>query len=327
MGKYEVTQEQWSAVMGSNPSEFKGRTRPVEQVSWDDAQAFIKALNAKDGKQYRLPTEAEWEYAARSGTKTTYSFGDEKGLLAQYAWYAGNSGDETHPVGQLSPNAWGLYDMHGNVREWCSDWYNDKYYGSSSSIDPSGHSTGSYRVNRGGNWLAIPRRLRAAVRSYNTPGYANDYLGFRLVLPVQDMKGSQAEQEQQSAAGKVVKQAGAGGGASIGQMAEAREKERKAAEEAKQAAERAAQQQREQAEASKSKYNPGDHVCCKAWTDNAGWCGTVNNVSGDRIQVQIQKVELSGFAFHLNADTCSGNKQLDYNSRGDYIWVPQSCIE
>lgn len=205
MGKHEVTQKQWAAIMGRNPSKFKGSTRPVEQVSWDDVQKFIAALNQKEGKHYRLPTEAEWEYAARAGTKTAYFFGDDEddeGLLSQYAWFKGNSGKKTHPVGMLLPNAWGLYDMHGNVWEWCQDWYDKEYYAKSPDADPSGPLSGSDHVIRGGSWNKIPYYLKAGYRNYATPDGVDDTLGFRLVLPVQQMAGSQAEKDQQAAAGR-----------------------------------------------------------------------------------------------------------------------------
>ena len=184
LGKYEVTQEQWVAVMGTNPSRFKGRTNPVEQVSWDDAQAFIRRLNAKEGgSRYRLPTEAEWEYAARAGATGKFCFGDDDDQLGRYAWFEGNSGEKTHPVGQLRPNAWGLYDMHGNVWEWVQDWYDGSYYGRSPSTDPRGPATGTGRVFRGGFWDSVARYCRAAARNnytYGTPGYRYDSLGFRL---------------------------------------------------------------------------------------------------------------------------------------------------
>jgi formylglycine-generating enzyme required for sulfatase activity len=152
LGKYEVTQAQWEAVMGSNPSGFKGETNPVENVSWDDVQEFIKRLNEKEGTTgYRLPTEAEWEYAARAGTDTHYFFGNDEGELSKYAWYEDNSGEETHPAGQMQPNPWGLYDIYGNAWEWVEDWYEEGYYAESPGTDPKGQSSGSYRVLRGGS--------------------------------------------------------------------------------------------------------------------------------------------------------------------------------
>jgi formylglycine-generating enzyme required for sulfatase activity len=182
LGKYAVTQEQWGTVTGKNLSEFKGRNNPVDDVSWSDVQSFISHLNAKEGKKYRLPTEAEWEYAARAGTKSTYSFGDDAGQLEQYEWYGGNSGSQTHPVGQKQPNPWGLYDMHGNVREWVNDWYDKSYYGRSPSTDPAGPSGGEFRVLRGGSWYRSARSLRSASRDYHMPGYRGKGLGFRLAL-------------------------------------------------------------------------------------------------------------------------------------------------
>jgi formylglycine-generating enzyme required for sulfatase activity len=145
-----VTQGQWQAVMGDNPSEFKkcGDDCPVETVSWDDVQAFIKKLNAMDDDRiYRLPTEAEWEYACRGGSTTVFCFGDSDSALDEYAWFGGNSKESTHPVGQKKPNAWGLYDMHGNVWEWCQDWYAD--YPGKPVRDPVGPGKGSGRVCRG----------------------------------------------------------------------------------------------------------------------------------------------------------------------------------
>jgi formylglycine-generating enzyme required for sulfatase activity len=181
LGKYQVTQGEWVAVMGNNPSKYKGRDNPVENVSWNDAQMFIQGLNAKEGaKKYRLPTEAEWEYAARAGTKSTYSFGDDAGQLGQYAWYGGNSSGQTHPVGKKQPNLWGLYDMHGNVWEWGNDWYGRNYYGRSSSTDPAGLSGGDSRVMRGGSWLGSAGYLRSAYRGSYSPDYRLEYIGFRL---------------------------------------------------------------------------------------------------------------------------------------------------
>ena len=137
MGKYPVTQKQWKKVMGNNPSNFKGEDRPVESVSWEDVQEFVKKLNEKEGTdKYRLPSEAEWEYACRAGTQTRYSFGDDESKLNEYAWYDKNSGSETHPVGQKKPNSWDLYDMHGNVWEWVQDRWHDKYKGAPSMVVP-----------------------------------------------------------------------------------------------------------------------------------------------------------------------------------------------
>jgi formylglycine-generating enzyme required for sulfatase activity len=171
----EVTQSQWQAVMGSNPSYFKGPDLPVETVSWDDAQAFIAKLNAKnDGYRYRLPTEAEWEYAARAGTTGPYA-----GDVDAMAWHLKNSDQTTHLVGTKAPNAWGLYDMHGNVREWVQDWYDD--YSASAVIDPVGPSSGSYRVLRGGSWYFYSQGCRSANRLNHSPGIRNFYLGLRLL--------------------------------------------------------------------------------------------------------------------------------------------------
>jgi formylglycine-generating enzyme required for sulfatase activity len=182
LGKYEVTQGQWQAVMGNNPSRFKGDPNlPVEQVSWEDVQAFIRKLNAIDGgTTYRLPTEAEWEYAARAGTTTAYSFGDDPPLLGEYAWYSGNAKGKTHPVGQKKSNAWGLHDMHGNVWEWVQDWYS-KPYPSGTVTDPQGPASGSIRVYRGGSWITHARYCRVSYRDDQSPGGRVVHLGFRLL--------------------------------------------------------------------------------------------------------------------------------------------------
>ena len=175
MAETQVTQALWREVMGTDPSRFKGDLRPVEQVSWDKVQEFIAKLNAKsDGFTYRLPTEAEWEYACRAGTDGPHNAGavDESG------WYWGNSNSETHDVAQKKPNEWGLYDMHGNVWEWCQDWYGK--YSDNEVTDPSGPLTRSYRVIRGGSWVDYAQYLRSAYRNYALPGYRNDYVGFRL---------------------------------------------------------------------------------------------------------------------------------------------------
>jgi formylglycine-generating enzyme required for sulfatase activity len=181
LGMYEVTQEQYERVMVENPSHFQGDAqRPVETVSWEDAMDFCRRLSEKEDHEYRLPIEAEWEYSCRAGTQTKYSFGDDPGELGEYAWFRGNSSSETHAVGQKKANAWGLYDMQGNVWEWCADWYQIDYYGSSPPQDPVGPSSGAYRVLRGGSWLSTARNSRSAVRGRLRPVYRFHYLGFRV---------------------------------------------------------------------------------------------------------------------------------------------------
>jgi formylglycine-generating enzyme required for sulfatase activity len=175
LGKYEVTQAQWEAVMGTNPSRFKGNPhRPVEQVSWEDVQEFITRLNTQEGWEVcRLPTEAQWEYAARAGTTTEW-YGD----VGAIAWYAGNSDKKTHAVGQQLPNAWGLYDMLGNVWEWCQD--GQRTYTAATAVDPIGPTgAGAFRVIRGGSWGYPARVVRAAYRNWSHPGLRGDGLGFR----------------------------------------------------------------------------------------------------------------------------------------------------
>lgn len=187
MGKYEVTQEQWRAVIGRNPSRFDENPRnPVETVSWPDVQEFIDKLNTKEGgKRYRLPTEAEWEYAVRAGTTSKYFFGNDEEQLGQYGWYTENSEDRTHPVGQLKPNPWGLYDVYGNVWEWLQDWYSADYYKHSPSTDPYGPSEGTERVVRGGGWNVIARFCRSAHRDWYTPDNRLGRLGFRLIRTIE----------------------------------------------------------------------------------------------------------------------------------------------
>ncbi|HOK06313.1 MAG TPA: formylglycine-generating enzyme family protein [Syntrophales bacterium] len=186
IGKYEVTQGQWQRIMGSNPSHFSscGDNCPVENVSWRDVQEFIRKLNNQSGKRYRLPTEAEWEYAARSGGKREKWSGTSDGSsLGDYAWYDANSGGQTHPVGQKRPNGLGLHDMSGNVWEWCQDWYGRNYYSSSGRDNPGGPSSGSNRVYRGGSWFNNAAAARAAYRYGYAPGIRDGHLGFRLALP------------------------------------------------------------------------------------------------------------------------------------------------
>jgi formylglycine-generating enzyme required for sulfatase activity/tRNA A-37 threonylcarbamoyl transferase component Bud32 len=185
LGVYEVTQNDYQRIMGSNPSRFKGDRHPVEQVSWEDATEFIKKLNGLSeertaGRFYRLPTESEWEYACRAGSSTAYCFGEGDARLGEYAWYDSNSGSKTYPVGQKAANAWGLYDMHGNVLEWCSDWYGDSPRGA--VTDPTGASTSSYRVNRGGSWYYGAAGCRSAFRDWYVPSLRSYDLGFRLAL-------------------------------------------------------------------------------------------------------------------------------------------------
>ena len=180
IGKYEVTQEEWQAVMGNNPSAFKGAKRPVELVSWNDCHEFIRKLNAMTGKQFRLPTEAEWEYAARGGNNSRgykYATSDN---LDRVAWYDRNSGRKTHDVGHKLPNELGLYDMSGNVYEWCQD--RDGSYNSNSQTNPSGPSSGSLRVCRGGGWEFSAMFCSVSYRNSSITGDTGDNLGLRLAL-------------------------------------------------------------------------------------------------------------------------------------------------
>jgi len=202
IGEYEVTQEEWTEVMGDNPSNWEGDNLPVEQIMWFDAVKFCNEKSRVEGltpcysgsgenticdfsaNGYRLPTEAEWEYAAKGGTESEnykYSGSDS---IDEVAWYDGNSGDKTHSVGGKQPNELGIYDMSGNVWEWCNDWYDgsndDSYYSKSSSNNPRGVSSGSYRVDRGGGWYDYAKYCRVANRRYS-PDYSHSYLGFRLL--------------------------------------------------------------------------------------------------------------------------------------------------
>ena len=181
MGKYEVTQAEWEAVMGSNPSRSKGANLPVESVTWYDCQEFIRKLNKLTGKQFRLPTEAEWEYAARGGKRSygeKYAGGSD---IANVAWYDDNSGGKTHPVGTKRGNELGLYDMSGNVWEWCQDWHGS--YGSASQTNPQGPATGTDRVLRGGSWVNVAWRCRLSYRINCDPGFRGGNYGLRLALP------------------------------------------------------------------------------------------------------------------------------------------------
>jgi len=190
IGKHEITQEQWERVMGSNPSHFKGAENPVEQVSWSDCQEFAKKLSAKfDGLTFALPTEAEWEYACRAGTGTPFHTGetiatDQANYGGNYTYGGGRKGvwrKKTAPVGSFRPNAFGLFDVHGNVWEWCQDWYADNYP-AGAQTDPTGPARGEYRVLRGGSWFSRPRFCRSATRRGVGPSNRRDSRGCRLVL-------------------------------------------------------------------------------------------------------------------------------------------------
>jgi formylglycine-generating enzyme required for sulfatase activity len=198
MGKYEVTQREYQAIIGTNPSNFRGDNLPVENVSWYDAVEYCNRLSQREGltpaytisgtnvtwnrnaNGYRLPTEAEWEYACRAGTTSEYNTGPS--IRDDTGWYSGNSGGRTHPVGEKPPNAWGLYDMHGNVWEWCWDWHGN--YSTNAQTDPMGASSGSIRVLRGGWWGDAARGVRSAGRDFSTPSYRSEYVGFRVVRPL-----------------------------------------------------------------------------------------------------------------------------------------------
>jgi formylglycine-generating enzyme required for sulfatase activity len=209
IGKYPITQAQWRAAMGNNPSHFKGIDLPVEQVTWDDAVKFCQAIRKRTGRTYRLPTEAEWEYSCRAGSIGQYCFGDGQSLLDQFAWFGNNAGvqrldarkvweevghewekywgliqkndNKTHPVGQKKPNKFGLNDMHGNVWEWCQDWYDENYYAQSPETDPQGPESGEYRVLRGGSWSEDIDFCRSAYRHHEAPDVAYLAFGFRVV--------------------------------------------------------------------------------------------------------------------------------------------------
>jgi formylglycine-generating enzyme required for sulfatase activity len=189
LGLYPVTQRQWEAVMGDRPSHFRGQDYPVDQISWDKVQEFIRSVNTHEGRtRYRLPTEAEWEYAARVGATGNYCYGDDVTQLSQYAWYADAQGT-THPVGQLQPNTWGLYDMHGNVWEWVQDWYDAREYQHRTAagravVDPTGPAAGSYRVGRGGSCCSGAGDCRSANRSRGAPSFRLATFGFRLLRMV-----------------------------------------------------------------------------------------------------------------------------------------------
>ena len=180
IGETEVTQGLWLAVMGSKPSKFSGISLPVEQVTWSDCQDFIQALNSMTGQKFRLPTEAEWEYAARGGKKSNGYEYSGSNTLDDVAWYYKNSSEKTHAVKSKAPNELGIYDMSGNVYEWCQDWYGA--YSSSSQTNPKGPSTGSIRVHRGGSWNSIDSFCRSSYRDTSSHDYSLYLIGLRLAL-------------------------------------------------------------------------------------------------------------------------------------------------
>lgn len=186
ISKCEITQKQWQDVMGNNPSAFKSDNLPVESVSWVEVQEFIQKLNGKTGGRYRLPTEAEWEYCCRAGSTNLFGLGAGGGSvatnnLAEYAWSRANAGNKTHDVGQMKANAWALCDLHGNVWEWCQDWYDADYYVNGPATDPLNSEPATERALRGGSWFLDWPQLRASTRSGGWPGFKSQYVGFRLV--------------------------------------------------------------------------------------------------------------------------------------------------
>jgi len=191
IGKYQLMQSQWQAITAENPSEFKGKNRSVDNVSWNEVQDFIIKLNEQTGQQFRLPTEAEWEYAARGGKYSqgyAYSGSDK---LKQVGWYEENSNGETHEVGLMLANELGIYDMSGNVWEWCADWFGEKYYEKcrkdGAVENPHGPDNGDYRVIRGGSCFSDSVYCRAMYRDRFQPGYRDSSVGFRLVLLLQSV--------------------------------------------------------------------------------------------------------------------------------------------
>jgi formylglycine-generating enzyme required for sulfatase activity len=190
LGQCLVTQSQWKALMGNKPSTFRDPQNPVDSVSWDGCQAFLGKLNERfrvSAKTFRLPTEAEWEYACRAGSTSIFYFGDDEHRLGEHAWFGDNADGKTHPVGQKKPNAWGLYDMYGSVWLWCADWYGADYYRKSPASDPAGPAAGSERVMRGGSWYRGAVNCRSADRYHGVPGCPDYGGGLRVVLDHQSL--------------------------------------------------------------------------------------------------------------------------------------------
>jgi formylglycine-generating enzyme required for sulfatase activity len=190
ISKYEITQKEWKAVMGKNPSAFKGDDLPVDSVSWNDVQQFLAKLKERSHAKYRLPTEAEWEYCCRAESTNVFGYGAHYDPvsatnLSCYAWFRPDADNRTHRVGEKKPNLWGLYDMEGNLWEWCEDWYAPDYYSRSPQTDPVNSALAAERVFRGGSWFLDWRNLRAACRSGNLPDFKSQYVGFRLVREIQ----------------------------------------------------------------------------------------------------------------------------------------------
>ncbi|HPD16105.1 MAG TPA: formylglycine-generating enzyme family protein [Planctomycetota bacterium] len=202
LGRHPVTQEQWQCVVGSNPSWFKGDKHPVEQISWEDCQAFVEKANQCTGKElFALPTEAQWEYACRAGKSGRFDFGDSPASLDKCAWYSSGLHDATHPVGATPPNAWGLYDMTDHVGEWCADWYGEAYYECSPQDDPGGPEAGRCRVLRGGFWYPIPRITRFACRRSARPTYRCYDVGFRVAASIGGNPGAVGAETPKSPCG------------------------------------------------------------------------------------------------------------------------------
>ena len=195
LGVCEVSQAQWERVLGERPSRFSGADLPVDSVSWEVCRSFLAALSERSGERLRLPTEAEWEYACRAGDETAWSWGDSAVAADQHAWTSSNAGGSTRPVGQKLPNAWGLRDMHGNVWEWCADWYARYPKDGDAKADPSGPASGASRVLRGGTWCDVPEGARSATRNCLGPAEATEGVGLRCVLEVEPSAPRESAQD------------------------------------------------------------------------------------------------------------------------------------